>query len=154
VSSERLYSGSRETFAKVLVYESGGQLGLSHKYLEFVVNERKKSTIRDGVLVFSPKCELRLRFSRKASALVVRVTRSQVKRLKDVSQEEVESDGFKDRHELIAELRRYYPLITDDSVVTVVNFELVAPSGTTKTSETKRMGKRPSRSTKAIVATP
>jgi hypothetical protein len=104
------------------------------------VNGRKSSTIREGVLLFTPSCELLLRFSRTAPPLKVRAAESTVKRLKDLSQKEIEADGFKTRDELVAELRQYYPLITDESVITVVHFLIVTPQraakGTGKTRST------------------
>jgi len=118
---------SRETFSKVLLYESGEYLLMNPRYLESVITGRKSSTIRDGVLVFPDNCELLLRFSRSAPPVKVRVTESRVKRFKDLSQKEIEADGFGTRDELLAELRQYYPLIMEESVITVVNFRTIPP---------------------------
>jgi hypothetical protein len=102
------------------------ELRLSPRYLEAVVTARKHSTIRDGVLVFSPNCEVLLRFSRTAPPLVVRVTDYRVKRFGDLSQKEVDADGFAGRNELFVELRQYYPHISEESIVTVIEFAVVS----------------------------
>jgi hypothetical protein len=135
------HPGPIEGFAKVLAYENGAELRLNPKYLELVVNGRKCSTIREGVLLFPPRCELLLRFSRTASPVRVRITKSTVKRLIDLSQKEIEVDGFKTREELFAELQQYYPLITGESVVTVVHFATIrskrVTTGAVRTRGTK-----------------
>lgn len=114
----------QETFVKVLIYESGGELRFSQKYLESIVKARKTSTIREGALIFPPHCELLLRFSEESPPLPARVTSCEVKRLKDLRQEEVVADGFRAPEELLSDLRNYYPLLNGESIVTVVSFSL------------------------------
>jgi hypothetical protein len=57
--------------------------------------------------------------------LQVAVKDYRVKRVKDVSMKEIQADGFSGKGALLAELRHYYPSITDDSIITVVNFKLL-----------------------------
>lgn len=43
-------------------------------------------------------------------------------RLRHVSPEDVEADGFLDHADMLQQMRRFYPDITEDSPVTVVRF--------------------------------
>jgi hypothetical protein len=113
-----------ETFAKVLIYESGGELSLHGKYFEAVVKALKTSTIREGVLLFPRDCRLLLRFSHESPTLEVVVKDFKIKRVKDISLKEIQADGFDNKNALLAELRSYYPTITEDSIITVINFKI------------------------------
>ena len=112
----------KETFAKVLCYESGADLPLARKYLEAVLTMKKKSTVREGVLLFSPKCQLFLHSSPDTPRVPVTVIRYVSKLLKHVTLRDARDDGFSTREALILELRQYYPALKDDSVVTIVRF--------------------------------
>jgi len=116
-----------ETFARVLIYESGGELSLHPKHFEAVVTARKTSTIREGVLLFPRNCRLLLRFSPESPPLQVVVGDCPVKRVKDLSPKEIRADGFGDKDALLKELRQYYPTINEDSIITVVNFKPLLP---------------------------
>lgn len=43
-------------------------------------------------------------------------------RLGDVTSEEYQADGYNTQEELLADLQRYYPTVTLDSVVTVIKY--------------------------------
>ena len=51
------------------------------------------------------------------------ITKVQHKLLKDVTDEEMRADGFKDVDDMIAGLRNFYPNIDKDSQVTVIEWE-------------------------------
>jgi hypothetical protein len=110
-----------------LIYESGGELSLHPKHVEAVVKSLKTSTIREGVLLFPRKCRLLLRFSSGSPSLEIVVKDSKIKRVRDLSPKEIRADGFSHKDALLAELRHYYPTITQDSVITVVNFKTQLP---------------------------
>jgi len=119
---KKLRQRIEETVEQVLIYQDGAELEIGRKYLEQIVQGRKKSTIRDKVRIFPPNCTLFLRFSSESQPLKVVVDRYEVKRLKDLTKEEIESDGFSSREVLLAELRQYYPLLSESSIITVVHF--------------------------------
>jgi hypothetical protein len=45
------------------------------------------------------------------------------RRLKDLNDQDARNEGFETRAELIADLKRYYPTVTDEDRVTVIYFE-------------------------------
>ena len=54
--------------------------------------------------------------------IVVEVTSVTFIRLCNVSQEDMESDGFLDHADMLVQMRRFYPDITLATEVTVINF--------------------------------
>lgn len=123
LANRRAKRGPQETFARVLVYESGAELRLSPRYVEAILTNRKRSTIREGVIVLPSNGDITFRFSRTAPPLQARVKGCSVKRVKDLSNQEIEMDGFNSRAELISELQRYYPQLSEESIITVICFE-------------------------------
>lgn len=89
-----------------------------------VLDGRKKITIREGHRDYKPGkvilcCHLEP-WAVSADIVSVRHTT-----LGEVTDEEYESDGFADRENMLAVMRRFYPNITSDSPVTVIRWENV-----------------------------
>ena len=114
----------KETFAKVLLYDSGAELPLARKYVEAVLTNKKKSTIREGVLLFSPDCQVFLRSSADTARVPVTIVGCVTKLVKHLTLRDAREDGFGTRDALISEMHQYYPSLGDDSLVTIVKFRL------------------------------
>lgn len=97
-------------------------LMFSRKYLDLLLSDKKHVTIRaknpgvkpgDKVLVHCGGLVLGL-------AVIKSVRR---KKVKDLGEEEALMDGFSDRKELVATLKKHYPWLGENSLVYIVEFE-------------------------------
>jgi hypothetical protein len=92
---------------------------LSSKYLKTLFEGRKKSTIRPGVLRVADKVYIHSKGRIVAIADVEQVI---YKRVKELTEEDAIMDGFKSKEELVAYLKKRYPGLRDDAIVTIVKF--------------------------------
>lgn len=112
----------RETYARVLLFSNGAELRFDRHWFESVITKRKTTTIREGVFVFPRRCRLRLTFGSASARAEGVVRKCEIKALSEVSNEEAAADGFASVAELTRSLKQYYPSITAESVVTVIEF--------------------------------
>ena len=90
---------------------------MSERYLKPLFEGRKKTTIRPGVLKVADRLYIHSRGRIVALAEVESVT---YKRVFELTDEDARLDGFQTRDELINFLKRRYPGLRDDAVVTVI----------------------------------
>jgi len=94
-------------------------LMLSPKYLKALYEGRKKSTIRPGVLRVGDKVYIH---SKGRIVAIAHVEQVLYKRVKELTAEDAVLDGFNSRDELVAYLKKRYPGLKDDAIVTIVRF--------------------------------
>jgi len=95
---------------------------LSPKHLKALYEGRKKSTIRPGVLRVGDRLYIH---SKGRIVAIARVEEVLYKRVKELTDEDAVLDGFNSLEELIAYLKKRYPGLKDDAIVTIVRFEKV-----------------------------
>jgi len=113
-------------FASMRTVYIGRKLFLRPKYLSKLANTRF-TTIRLGIV--KPKySEVYIQSGRSivGKARIVRVT---YKRFCELTMEDAINDGFRNREDLVKELRRIYGNIRDDDIVTVIELELLRLTG-------------------------
>lgn len=96
---------------------------MSERYLKPLFEGRKKTTIRPGVLKVADKLYIHSRGRIVALAEVESVT---YKRVFELTDEDARLDGFQTREELVNFLKRRYPGLRDDAVVTVIRFGTIS----------------------------
>jgi len=103
----------------------GRHLMLKKEYAEALLEGRKTSTIRLGIVV--PRYNELIVHSGGRPIAVVKVTGISHKKIRELTLDEVREDGFQSREELVKTLRRLYPgeRIDEESVVTLIKFNLV-----------------------------
>jgi hypothetical protein len=103
----------------------GRRLFLRPKYLGKLANVRF-TTIRLGVV--KPRYSEVYIQSGRFIVGKARITRVTYKRFRDLTSEDAVNDGFRDREDLVRELRRIYGEIGDDDVITIIELERYRPS--------------------------
>ena len=101
----------------------GKHLMLKAKYAPLILNGSKKSTIRLGKVDVRNR-EFYINSGGKIIAKAV-VKDVQYKTVRELTDEDAKLDGFKNREELIGELRRHYGKISDDDWVTIIIFDIL-----------------------------
>lgn len=99
------------------------RLNLADQYHELVLNGTKTSTIRLGQVTFID-ANLTLNFENKSTIQVKIQEVIHGKCLKDLTEEDAEKDGFGSQSNLKEALLMFYPIIEEDSEVTIVCFKL------------------------------
>lgn len=96
-------------------------LRITSRYLDLILEGRKKTTIRLGKR-FIPKNEevlLEDELGRRVSLRIARVT---VKRQSDLDYDDAVADGFESRDELLSSLRELYPSSSAADLFTIIEF--------------------------------
>ncbi|MCD6301218.1 MAG: ASCH domain-containing protein [Staphylothermus sp.] len=101
----------------------GRHLMVKGKYVEDILTGKKKATIRKGIVV--PKYEEIIVHGGGKPVAKIKVTKVTHKRLHELTNEDALKDGFKNKEELIRELKRVYLELTDNDWVTIIEFDLV-----------------------------
>lgn len=96
---------------------------LSQRYLKALLEGGKKSTIRPGVLRVADRVYIHSRGKIVAVAEVAEVI---YKRISELTERDALLDGFDTRDKLVTYLKKRYPGLRDDAVVTVIKFGKVA----------------------------
>lgn len=95
---------------------------LSSRYVKMLLDGRKRSTVRPGVLRVSDRLYIH---SRGRIVAVAEVSEVVYKRVADLTEEDALLDGFRSREELLQFLKRRYPGIRETSTVTIIRFREV-----------------------------
>ncbi|MCD6196101.1 MAG: ASCH domain-containing protein [Staphylothermus sp.] len=101
----------------------GRHLMVKGKYVEDILTGKKKATIRKGIVI--PKYEEIIVHGGGKPVAKIKVTKVTHKKLNELTNEDALKDGFKNKKELIKELKRVYPELTDNDWVTIIEFDLV-----------------------------
>ena len=94
-------------------------LPLAAEFLSKVRSGEKVSTVRRGMRPYAPGPAI-LRAG--ANTIKVSIVRVQHATLANLTDRDAQEDGFADRRELVAALRRFYPDIVESEPVTIVKF--------------------------------
>lgn len=106
---------------KLRQYTVRGSMKVSRDDMRLLRSDRKKCTVRRGTISIEGE-ELEMTDGRVME--MVRILRvDNTKRFVDLSDKEAVEEGFKNREDLLADLRRFYPNIEDEEPVTVIYFE-------------------------------
>jgi len=100
-------------------------LMFSRKYWNLLVSGRKKATIRIGDLGLKAGDEA---FIHCGGYVLGRVKIKKVtrKRLRDLTDEDAEKDGFMSKEDLVKALKRHYPNIGGRTTLTIIEFEWIS----------------------------
>ncbi|ABP50405.1 ASCH domain-containing protein [Pyrobaculum sp.] len=97
-------------------------LMLSHRYVKALLEGRKRSTIRPGVLKVADRVYIH---SKGRIVAVAEVESVMYKRVLELTDEDARLDGFNNREELVAYLKRRYPGLRDTAIITIIKFRKV-----------------------------
>jgi len=104
-------------------YTVRGTMKISRDDMTLLRANRKKCTVRRGTISVEGE-ELQMTDGRATEKVrILKVDNS--KRFIDLSDAEAIEEGFRDKAELLADLRRFYPRIADEESVTVIYFERI-----------------------------
>lgn len=118
----------------------GRHIMIRGKYVEEIIEGRKKTTIRKGIV--KPKYrEVILHGGGKPVAKVL-IERVYHKKLCELTDSDALKDGFKSREELIKELKKTYSNISEDDWVTIIEFKVIQRLDNVVESD-KYMGLKP-----------
>ena len=97
-----------------------GPIRFAPEYLDLLLTGKKNTTVRLGIQIYSLGLVELTDGSRSISRDIGRLVVTSLGRL---SQQDAANDGFASTDELLQALRRFYPEITPESVITVVHFD-------------------------------
>ena len=92
------------------------------EYARLILSGRKRATVRIGKVV--PKYNEVIIHSWGRPIAKAKITRVVYKRVKELTDEDALKDGFRDRGELIKELRKVYGGVGPNDVVTIIEFDV------------------------------
>ncbi len=101
----------------------GRHLMVKGRYVEDILSGKKKATIRKGIVI--PKYEEIIVHGGGKPVAKIKVVKVTHKKLNELTDEDALKDGFKNKEELVRELKKVYPGITDNDWVTIIEFDLV-----------------------------
>ncbi len=101
----------------------GRHLMIKKQYAEKLLNGEKKATIRLGVVKVKHD-ELIVHSGGKPIAKI-KVKNIKIKKIGELSDEDARLDGFSNKEELLAELRKVYGHLKDEDIVSIIEFELI-----------------------------
>ncbi len=101
------------------------RINFDPEYVFDILEGKKVTTVRRGIKSYPVGKIVELTVSNSKPFALAKVKKVVVKRVKELSDEDAVRDGFRNRDELLAALRRIYGDIKGDEFVTVVHFEVV-----------------------------
>ena len=100
----------------------GQHLMIKGKFEKLIIQGKKCATIRIG------KVEVRAKefYIHSGGRIIAKAELENVeyKKVKDLTDEDAQLDGFKNRNELLKELKSYYGKLSDDDIVTIIRFRV------------------------------
>ncbi len=107
---------------KVKVRFIGRHLMVKGKYIEKILNGKKKATIRLGIV--KPKYEEVFIHGGGRVVALARIVKVYYKKVKDLTDNDAFKDGFSSRKELLKELKKNYGELNPNDYVTIIEFEV------------------------------
>ncbi len=101
----------------------GKHLMFKSEYMPLLKSGVKRSTIRVGQVNVKNK-EFYINSGGKILAKAV-LKEVKYKKVRDLTDEDAKLDGFSSREELINELKKHYKHVSDDTIVTIITFDIV-----------------------------
>lgn len=93
------------------------------RYVKEILEGKKTATIRRGIV--KPKYrEVIVHGGGKPVAKIL-IEKVYHKKIKELTDEDAIKDGFRSREELVSELKRVYPGISDDEWITIIEFKVL-----------------------------
>lgn len=111
----------------------GRHIMMKKDFAELVLAGIKTATIRLGVV--KPKRKYVLLHSGGKVLAELEITGAEIKRVKDLTDEDAKQDGFEDKKSLVEVLKEIYGNIQGDDKVTIIRFKVVRRIGSSETSE-------------------
>jgi len=109
--------------AKARLSFLGRHIMMKREYAELVLSGAKTATIRLGVV--RPKRKQVLLHSSGKVLAELEITGVEVKRVRDLTDDDAKQDGFQDRRQLIEHLKRIYGRrLKEDEKVTIIRFRV------------------------------
>ncbi len=100
----------------------GQHLMIKGKFEKLIIQGKKRATIRIG------KVEVRAKefYIHSGGRIIAKAELESVeyKKVRDLTDEDARLDGFKNKEELIEELKSYYGKLSDDDIVTIIKFRV------------------------------
>jgi len=93
------------------------------KYVDMILSGQKTATIRLGLV--KPKYKEMIVHGGGRPVAKIMITKVTYKKVRELTEEDAIKDGFSSLRELLEELRKVYPEITNDDWVTVIEFRVV-----------------------------
>jgi len=104
--------------------ESTSTINFDEKFVDLILEGKKKSTIRKGIKIYKKGEKVELSAERKSFGKA-RITKTVVKRVSELNNSDAIVDGLTSKEELLEELKRIYGDIGEDEFVTVIHFEFL-----------------------------
>ena len=101
-------------------YQLGDCIGINPEYWTLIDTGKKRSTIRRGIVDVVPGAIKMMHGGGRSTP--IRVLSARQCRAADLTVDDALLDGFDSLDEVQQELRRYYPDIVADSVLTIIEF--------------------------------
>ena len=99
-------------------------LNFSEDFTERILSGRKRATLRLGVKDYREGEEVILRAGERVLGKA-RILRVRTLRFSDLSQEDVEMDGYSSKRDLERDLKKFYGDFKENSIFTQIVFELI-----------------------------
>ncbi len=93
------------------------------EYAKLMLEGKKRATIRLGKVV--PKYDEVIIHSWGKPVAKARITKVTYKKVKELTDEDARRDGFKNKEELLRELRHVYGKVSPNDLVTIIEFEVI-----------------------------
>ncbi len=113
------------TGGDIIVYDDPAVMRLDEKYFEQVRSGMKTTTIRTKVRRFPPRCRLVLRSVSTGAEIHAIVLGTRVCSFGEITALEARRDGFRSKKSLRQDLIGFYPDLTNETIMTVIEFQLV-----------------------------
>ncbi len=101
----------------------GRHIMVKGRYIRDIVEGRKTATIRKGIV--KPKYREMIVHGGGRPIAKISIERVYHKKVKELTDQDALKDGFSSREELIEELKKVYPDITEDDWVTIIEFKVI-----------------------------
>ncbi len=101
----------------------GRHIMLKGEYVEKLLKGEKKSTIRKGYVI--PKYKEMIVHGGGRPVAIIKITNVTRKRVRELTDEDAKKDGLENKEKLIEELKKAYDDLSEDDLVTIIEFELV-----------------------------
>lgn len=101
----------------------GRHIMVKGRYINDILEGRKSATIRKGIV--KPKYREAIIHGGGRPIAKISIERVYHKKVKELTDQDAIKDGFRSCRELLEELKRVYPDITEDDWVTIIEFKVV-----------------------------
>lgn len=103
-------------------YSDGDSIKVDEGLFQAIAIGKKKTTIREGIRLIKPGSKLRIE-TNDGRHIVKCVSSVTLKKLEDITEQDVRHDGFGTRSQLVRTLKKFYPGLTDSDIVTIISFQ-------------------------------